>query len=214
MFKWFFRRFAEPDNTCASTMEGDIPKSVYRETISDTKRGLFDYQISKGVPPKEAFELLAGADYAMASGNFIRTFAAIEVALLAIAMLVDKELCDEYAFSFKPRLKEARKKLIASNASDDDKSILIHHFDRVRDISELRHRIMHWMLEAIPAPGKPYVFINFSNKPRANGTSETASYHREELETAAQQASAALQAMNDFISRRAAMIKKSSNSAS
>ncbi len=194
-----------PKEADASKSESEISNQLYRDTISAPKQNLFDYQLSKGVSPTDAFKLLAGADYAAESGNFVRTFAAIEVMLLAISISVDSEIGDEYAFSFKARLKEATEKVTASNASDEDKQALLAQFEIVKSISELRHRMMHWMLHDIPLPGKPYVFRNFSHRPLSRGMSETAEYSRSELASAVKKADQALTIMSDFLKARAAL---------
>lgn len=188
--------------------EGEISNQLYRDTISAPKQDLFDYQLSKGVSPTEAFKLLAGADYAADSGNFVRTFAAIEVMLLAISISVDSEIRDEYAFSFKARLKEATEKVTASSASDEDKQALLAQFKIVKSISELRHRMMHWMLHDIPLPGQPYEFQNFSHKPLSRGMGEIAEYSRSELAIAVTQADQALTIMSDFLESRSSREKR------
>lgn len=146
--------------------------------------------------------MLAGSDYAAETGSFVRVFATIEVLLLAISISVDKEVAEEYAFSFKPRLKEATEKVKLSNIRDEEKKLLLEHFEIVASISTLRHRIMHWMLEDIPLPGQKYVFRNFSHKPLSRGTSETAEYSRLELAAAVTKADEALKVMSDFLAGR------------
>ncbi len=157
--------------------------------------------------PSEAFKLLAGSDYAAESGSFVRTFAAIEVMLLVLSISLDKEVAQKYAFSFGPRLSEAMEKVKASDASEEDKKVLLEQLEIVRSVSELRHRIMHWMLQDIPMPGEPYVFRNFSHKPLSNGMSETAEYSRSELTNALTQAQHALHTMDEFLKGRAAAVK-------
>ncbi len=178
-----------------------------RSAVQERHKDLFDFQIKKGESPEQAYRILNGSQYAQVSGNFIRMFALIEAHLLMVCVVTDavagRRLEDKYEFSLKERVKQSRKKLAQSGIASPEKDAALRAIDDIGAISDLRHKMMHWLCDGYAMPGASFVYRNISTTPAADGWTVTSEYSLADIQKALETANRVFAELHAFVLRHA-----------